>query len=288
MKPGYRSAVLPLRASLILLLAAAVPGAALAQATPPLQSTAVPPAPNPVLDEPVETPIPVPSVIPTGLVIAFKPQILSVRIDSGKGSEFGSDKLQLGRGLIGYTSRLLDDKQYLAHVELEGGQFQSDAQGQNIGTDGFDLVLHLLGGAATRVSQGVTIVASAGVLTRFQRGRAVGGAPEIGLFGAASNMELNMRLAPTITLSFFVEGGLTPIPYLTQSKLGVLSDASELRLRAKLTFHLYQDIGLDVGYDFTRWHASFAGTTILGNPKPDQALLIESRQHAILVGLRFQ
>lgn len=259
--------------------------ASAAASAAPAPETAPSPLPPPDL---LETPIPVPSAIPTGFLIAFKPQVLTVRIDSGKGSEFGSDKLQFGRGLLGYTTKLLDDKQFLGRVELEGGQFQSDPEGKRLGTDGYDVALRLLGGAATRISQGITLIASAGLLTRYQRGRAVGGAPEIGLWGAVTNLEVTVRVYPSITLGFFVEGGLTPLPYLSESRLGVLSDASELRLRAQVTFHLYKDISLDVGYDFTRWHASFVGTTLLGNEKPDQALLIESRQHALLFGLLFK
>jgi len=293
--------VLRLRACPVFLLALATlaspawadaPSAAAARPEQLVQPAQPAPDPGtssrPVLDEPIETPINVTLGVPTGLVIAYKPQVLSVRLDSGAGSQFGSDKLQLGRGLVGFTGRLIPGKQYLARVELEGGQFQSDSQGLFKGSDGYDLVLHLLAGAATRVSEGVNIVASVGLLTRYQRGRAVGGAPEVGFLGGASNMEINFRLVPTITASFFVEGGLTPLPYATQRNLGVLSDASELRLRAKLTFHLYKDVSFDLGYDFTRWHASFTGSTILENAKPDQALLVESREHAIFLGLRFQ
>src|SRR5207253_94303 len=57
-------------------------------------------------EEPAETPISVPEPIPHGFLVAWKPMILSVRIDSGVGTRFGSDKFQPFRGLIRYTGSL--------------------------------------------------------------------------------------------------------------------------------------------------------------------------------------
>jgi hypothetical protein len=239
-------------------------------------------------DEPPETPIIVPTVIPVGFLLAWKPTFISVRVDSGAGSQFGSDTFEALRLLGRYTTTLFGDK-LLARAEIEGGQFRTDTQGSRLGSNGFDLTARLLGGTATRISQGFTIVASAGLLTRYQRGtEASGGAPRIGLFGATSNLEFEYRVAPVITLSLYLEGGLTPIAYSTQPQLGVLSDASELRMRLQFSLDLSPRTAVDFGYDFTRWHASFAGTTVLGNPKPDQALLLEAREHAITLGLRWK
>ena len=56
------------------------------------------------------TPIEVPDPAPTGLLIAWKPAFLSVRVDSGTGSKFGDDSLQPLRGLLRYTARIQQDK----------------------------------------------------------------------------------------------------------------------------------------------------------------------------------
>ena len=237
-------------------------------------------------EEPAEVPILVPSPIPIGFLFAWKPTLLSVRLDSGQGSQFGSDKLQPLRFLGRYTTTLLGEK-FLARAELEGGQFQSDRQStERIGTDGYDLTLRLLGGTATRIAPGFIVTASAGLLTRRQWGRAVGGAPNIGLLGVTSNAEFEYRIAPLITVSAYVEGGLTPFPYGAQENLGVLSDASEFRLRMQFSLDLSPHTALDIGYDFTRWHVSFAQSSVLGTP--DQALLIEAREHALTLGLRWK
>ena len=240
-------------------------------------------------EEPAETPILVPSPIPVGFLVAWKPTILSVRIDSGAGSQFGSDKLQLFRGLFRYTSTAFDEK-LLARAEVEGGQFQSDTQNTRLGSDGFDVTVRLLGGTATRISPGFIITGSAGLLSRYQVGtQAQGGAPRIGIFGVTSNMELEYRLGPLLTISGYVEGGLAPIPYLAQAHLGVLSDASEFRWRLQLSLDVGTNTAVDLGYDFTRWHASFAGSNVL-NPasNPDQALLLEAREHALTLGIRWK
>ena len=244
-------------------------------------------APALAQEEPAEVPIPVPTVIPVGFLLAWKPTILSVRIDSGVGSRFGSDKLQLLRALGRYTTTFLDEH-LLGRVEVEGGQFQSDTQGQNLGTNGYDVTLRLLGGTATRISQGFIITASAGFITRYQRGRAVGGAPNLGIFGATSNVELEYRLSPSITTSFYLEGGLAPFPYNARENLGVLSDASEFRARLQISLQVTQSVAVDVGYDFTRWHASFSESGVLDNGTLDKALLIEDREHAMTIGIRWK
>ena len=237
-----------------------------------------------------ETPIPVGSPIPVGFLLAWKPLLQAVRTDSGVGSRFGSDTFQPLRVLGRYTTTLLDEK-LLARAEIEGGRFQTDSQaGTNplTGSDGYDVTARLLGGTAVRINSGFVITASAGLITRYQRGRAVGGAPEIGILGVTSNMELEYRLAPLLTVSVFVEGGLAPVPYAAQKNLGDLSDASEIRARAQFAIDLTRQLAVDVGYEFTRWHASFTNSSILPDSAGDRALLIESRQHALILGLRWK
>lgn len=240
------------------------------------------------VEEPIETPIPVPSPIPVGFLVAWKPTILSVRIDSGVGAQFGSDKFQALRGLGRYTGTFFGDK-LMWRAELEGGQFQTDTQNTHIGTDGVDLTGRILGGTATRISEGFTVTASAGLLSRYQWGtQAQGGAPRLGVFGATSNVELEYRVAPILTVSFYLEGGLTPFAYGTQPNLGVLSDASEFRFRLQVSMDLSPNAAVDLGYDFTRWHGAFSGSTVLGNSAPDQALLIEQREQALTLGFRWK
>jgi hypothetical protein len=240
------------------------------------------------VESPIETPISVPSPIPTGFLLAWKPTILSVRIDNGAGTAFGSDKFQPFRFLGRYTTNLFHQNLFM-RGELEGGEFQSDTKGTTLGTEGYDITARLLGGTATRITAGFIITASAGLITRYQRGRAVGGAPSIGLFGATSNVELEYRLAPLVTISGYLEGGLAPIPYGAQQNLGVLSDASELRFRVQLSMDVGTSSAIDLGYDFTRWHAAFAQSNALdqGGP-PNQALLLEDREHALTLGFRWK
>jgi hypothetical protein len=240
-------------------------------------------------DEPKETPIAVPSPIPVGFLIAWKPTLLSVRIDSGAGTQFGSDKLQLLRGLGRYTTTLFDD-QLMARAELEGGQFQSDTQGSNLGSNGVDLTARLLGGTATRISPGFIITASAGLITRYQWGtQAQGGAPRAGIWGLSTNIELEYRLAPLFTVSAYLEGALAPFTYAAQPNLGVLSDASEVRARLQLSVDVGPRTAIDLGYDFTRWHASFSRSSVLDPAgAADKALLLEAREHAIAFGVRWK
>lgn len=234
-------------------------------------------------------PILVPSPIPVGFLVAWKPTLLSVRVDNGAGSQFGSDKLQSLRGLFRYTTTAFGDR-LLARAEVEGGQFQSDTQGTRLGSNGADLTLRLLGGVAQRITPGFTVTASAGILTRYQWGtQAVSGAPRIGIFGATSNIELEYRVAPLLTLSGYLEGGLAPLPYAAQPNLGILSDASELRVRLQISLDVGTRSALDLGYDFTRWHASFDGSNVLNPAAPaDQALLVEQREHALTLGIRWK
>jgi opacity protein-like surface antigen len=240
------------------------------------------------VEEPIETPIAVPTTVPVGFLLAWKPTVISVRIANGAGAQFGSDRFEALRGLGRYTTTLLGEK-LLARAEIEGGKFQTDTQGTHLGSNGFDLTARLLGGTATRISQSLTITASGGLITRYQRGtEASGGAPRIGVLGLTSNLEAEVRVAPVVTFSAYLEGGLTPIPYGAQPNLGVLQDASELRLRVQLSIDVSSKAAIDVGYDFTRWHASFSGTSVLGNPNPDQALLLEAREQAITLGIRWK
>jgi hypothetical protein len=235
-----------------------------------------------------ETPISVPSPIAAGFLIAWKPTILSVRVDNGGGPAFGSDKFQAFRGLGRYTTNLFHDS-LLMRAEIEGGEFQSDTSGVALGTEGYDLTARLLGGVATRILPGFIVTASAGLITRYQRGRAVGGAPSIGIFGATSNVELQYRLAPLFSVSGYLEGGLAPLPYGAQKNLGVLSDASELRFRVQVSMDVGTSTAVDLGYDFTRWHAAFSQSTAVDSGgSSNQALLLEDREHAITLGFRWK
>ena len=239
-------------------------------------------------DAPQEILIGVPSPIPTGFLLAWKPTLLSVRVDGGAGNTFGSDKFQLLRGLGRYTTNLFHDSLF-ARAELEGGEFQSDSTNTVLGTEGYDVTARLLGGTATRITPGFVITASAGLITRYQRGRAVGGAPSIGIFGATSNIEFEYRLGPLFSVSAYLEGGLTPIPYGAQKDLGVLSDASELRFRIQLSMDIGPSTAIDLGYDFTRWHAAFSQSNVLNPPVANTgALLLEDREHAITLGIRWK
>jgi hypothetical protein len=229
-------------------------------------------------------PIEVPDPTPTGLLIAWKPALLSVRVDSGSGSKTGSDSLQPLRGLARYTMRLYEDKPFFGRFEVEGGRFETENQG--LGSTGLDWTVRVLVGAATRITSGVILIASAGLLTRYEVGRSRSGAPTIGVFGLDSNIELEIRLFPTITLSGYLEGAITPYPYLAQSNLGDLSDADEVRLRLQLSIDVSRSAAMEFGYDFTRWHATFTNSTILNTV--DRALLVETREHAATFGMRFK
>jgi hypothetical protein len=238
----------------------------------------------PLLDTQQGVPIEVPDPAPTGLLVAWKPALLSVRVDSGTGSKFGADALQPLRGLVRYTLQIQKDKPFFARFELEGGRFETENQG--LGSTGVDWTIRALGGAATRISPGVILIASAGLITRYEVGRSATGAPTIGVFGFDSNIELDVRLIPTITLSGYLEGAIAPWPYLAQSNLGDLSDASQLRFRVQLSIDVSRSAAMEIGYDFTRWHAAFTNSTILGTV--DRGLLVETREHAATFGLRYR
>lgn len=234
-----------------------------------------------------EVPIAVPTTVPVGFLVAWKPTVLSVRADSGAGAHFGSDKFQPLRGLFRYTDTLFADK-FLARAELEGGQFSSETPGL-LDNTGWDVTARVLGGTATRITPGLTITASAGFLSRYQRGRARVGAPRIGVLGLTSNLELEYQLAPALALSGYVEGGLAPLSYDSQPNLGTLSDASEFRIRLQLSVDMTPTTAVDFGYDFTRWHASFTGSSVLDPAAlADKALLIEAREHAMTLGFRWK
>jgi len=239
---------------------------------------------KPTVPEVREIPIEVPDPAPTGLLIAWKPALLSVRVDSGQGSRFGSDSLEPLRGLARYTLRINPDKPFFARVELEGGRFETENQG--LGSSGVDWTVRILAGAATRISPGIVLIASAGALTRYEVGRSAQGAPTFGMFGLDSNIELSIRLFPTITLSGYLEGAITPYPYLAQSNLGDLSDADQVRVRVQVSIDISRSAAMDFGYDFTRWHAVFTNSTILNTV--DRALLVETREHAATFGVRYR
>lgn len=245
-------------------------------------------SPAALAEEVTETPITVPSPVPEGFTVAWKPTFLSVRVDSGGGAEFGTDKFQPLRGLFRYTGTAFGEK-LLARAEVEGGEFSSDTEGPLRGSDGFDVTGRILGGTATRISPGFIITASAGFITRYQWGRsAATGAPRVGVFGITSNFELEYRVAPLLTVSAYVEGGLAPLSYASQANLGTLRDASEFRIRLQFSLDLSPGTALDVGYDFTRWHAAFTNSSVINQVTADQALLIEAREHAITLGVRWK
>jgi hypothetical protein len=245
-------------------------------------------AAQPEAPDPAETPIPVPPLTPTGFLVAWKPMLLTVRVDNGSGATFGSDKLQALRFLGRYTFALSKRAPFVGRVELEGGEFRTDAQNGTFGSNGYDFTLRGLAGAATRISPGFTVLASGGLITRYQHGYASGGAPTVGLVGVVSNIELEFMLWPYITLSLFAEGAITPYSYNAQVNLGRLSDASELRGRVQLSFDLSPNTAIDVGYDFTRWYSGFSQSTITGNLNPDRAFFVEQLESAVTVGLRLR
>ena len=234
-----------------------------------------------------ETPISIPPPVPTGFLVAWKPMVLRVLVDDGSGTKFGSDKVSPLRFLVRYTKLFDETMPFVGRVEAEGGEFKSDVQDARFpGSTGADITGRATVGAATRITQGFTVLASLGTITRYQHGKVQGGAPTIGVFGAVSNMELEFRVQPTITLSLFAEAALLPWTYYAQDNLGDLSDCSEFKTRIQLSFDLSRYSALDVGYDFTRWHATFVSSSILG--VPGQALILENREHALTVGVRWK
>jgi hypothetical protein len=82
---------------------------------------------------------------------------------------------------------------------------------------------------------------------------------------------------------------LAPIAYAVQPNLGSLSDASEFRARIQFSLDVAPSAAVDIGYDFTRWHASFSKSNVLvPTGAADQALLFEDREHAITFGIRWK
>jgi hypothetical protein len=246
-------------------------------------------------DDFAETPIPVPPVLPTGILIAWKPMLLQLRADNGGRADnirdqFSSDKLSALRFLVRYT-HLFDEKMpFVGRVELEGGEFKSDQQADsastfNVGSTGIDVTGRLLVGAATRVSPGFTVVGSLGGIIRYQYGKAQGGAPTMGSYGAVANMELEFRVHPVVTLSLFGEAAIAPLPFYVQTNLGELDDSSEIRGRIQLSFDLSRSSAVDFGFDATRWHTILTKTTIAG--QSPQALILETRELALTLGLRW-
>ena len=231
-------------------------------------------------EPPVETPIVVPSPIPVGFLIAWKPMLLSIRSNNGTDVAYGSDTFQPLRGLFRYTGTLFNE-QVMARVELEGGRFQTDPEHTSLGSTGADVVFRATLGTATRIVPGLVVTGSAGLLTRYQSGKAEGGAPQLGFFGVMSNADVEYRVAPLVSLSLYFEGAITPIPYAAAASLGDLSDASEFRMRAQISVDVTPKIAIDFGYDYTRWHASFAQGT-------GTALLVATREHALTLGIRWK
>ena len=245
-------------------------------------------AESPPREEPKETAIPVPVPAPSGLLLAWKPTILTVRLDTGTNSKFGSDKLQPLRALARYTVMAKEGTPFFGRFEIEGGQFETDTSSQGIGSRGFDVAVRVSGGAATRIFEHTLFIASLGAITRYQHGSAQGGAPTIGIYGALANAELEYRIFPSITLSLMAEAAVIPFPYWADKNLGDLSDASEFRARLQVSFDVTKDAAVDLGYDFTRFHSTFVSSTILGAPPPGQALVIEAREYAFTAGVRWK
>ncbi len=270
-------------ARLACLLAAtslALAGSAVAQAAPD-----APDAQKPA-ETPIETAIPVPVPSPAGFLLAWKPMILTYRLDTGQGSKFGSDNFQPLRGLARYTVMAREGTPFFGRFEIEGGEFQTDQKNQFFGSNGYDFAGRVVGGAATRLSAGVLFIASLGVISRYTHGAANGGAPTIGIFGALANAEIEWRIYPIITVSFSGEAAVAPLPYGADKNLGDLSDASEIRGRIQVSIDLARQTSLELGYDFTRWHSTFVNSTILDNPGPGQALVLEAREYAFTLGFR--
>lgn len=297
-----------------LLLSFAIPASARAQEPSPAPTAAetagvkatLPPAPpaapapaadcgpcaqrsaKPPKDELVETPILVPSAVPTGFLIAWKPCIAAVRVNAGARETFGSDKVQPLRALVRYTHLFDERSPFAGRLEIEGGRFQTDSESAYAGSDGADVTLRALGGAATRVSQNWNILGSIGAITRYQWGKPSGGVPTIGVFGVVANSELEFKVSPSISVIFMGEVALTPFPYLAQKDLGDLADGSEVKGRIQLSVDLTRGLAVDVGFELTRWHASFSRLTILDALNPDHALLIEARDYQLTFGARWK
>ena len=102
------------------------------------------------------------------------------------------------------------------------------------------------------------------------------------------------RLRRTETLRNLVrETRLVPsdfmLPLFAVSGRGVRKPIASMPGVAQLSVDVSPRTAVDVGYDFTRWHASFSGSSVLDPSRPaDQALLLEAREHAITFGVRWK
>lgn len=282
----------------------AAQAAGVAPAAAPPASEALPPArpqpapaPPPKAPEtiaPEEVPLPSPAPVPIGFLLAWKPSILSVRVDAGQGAKFGSDKVQPLRLMASYTRSLDELAPFVGRIEVEGGQFSTDDEGSGpglfAGSTGAEWIGRLTVGASTKVFSGFNILGSIGFFSRYQWGRASGGAPTLGVFGAVASSELQFRVAPVLTVVLFGEVALAPFPYWAESRLGDLSDCSEIKGRLQLSLDLTQDFAIDLGFELARWHLAFTRSTILStdNPPTPQALLIGARQFQLTLGARWK
>jgi len=208
-------------------------------------------------------PIEIPDPTPTGLLLAWKPTVLSLRLDTGTGdSRFGSESFEPGRGLARFTFQILGEKPFFGRIEVEGGQFKTSEA--RLGSTGADLTGRFLAGAATRITSGVVLTAGAGVLTRYEWGRPTGGVPTIGMFGVASNLELDVRLLPAISLACSSKAPSPPSP-TWRKRTSAISPMRASSAAIQLSYDVSPSMAVDVGYDFTRWHAAFTNSTILGS-----------------------
>jgi len=82
---------------------------------------------------------------------------------------------------------------------------------------------------------------------------------------------------------------VVPFPYAAQRNLGDLSDASEFRARIQVSFDVASDFAVDIGYDFTRWHATLRQ---LDHPQPRSRRgarwCSRSREYALAGGIRWK
>jgi len=234
---------------------------------------------------PKETAIPVPLPAPSGFLLAWKPMVLTVRVDTGVGSHLGSDKFQFLRALGRYTAMAKEGTPFFGRIEVEGGQFETDAQ--LVGSRGYDFAGRFTAGAATRLFPNLLFVSTLGPIVRYQHGSAVGGAPSIGNFGIMVSVELEYRFSPSLTLMIMGEAAVAPFPFMADKNLGDLSDSSEVRGRIQLAFDVTTTFAVEVGYDFTRWHSSFVSSTIIP-ANTNGALLLEAREYAATFGLRWK
>src|SRR5207248_9957590 len=92
------------------------------------------------------------------------------------------------------------------------------------------------------------------------------------------------RLAPLPPLSACADAAFSPSPAAAAARLGLRSASRQFPARLQLSMDLAASSAIDVGYDFTRWHAAFTQSTFTS----DGALLITAREHALTVGFRWK